>query len=149
MEHQLSCPHGMWDFPRPGLNPCPLHCLSRLLTTGPPGSPHIWLKKKVIDFILEQFRFIEKVAGKLREFPGVHSPSCFVSLLFTSCNTSVTIEEQILHIIINSIILAFTVLYICFPSVPLFLNLGIHSSICLFTYLLNIQLSTNIYSPIY
>ena len=33
--HRLSCPHGMWDLPRPGIKPLPLHWKHGFLTSGP------------------------------------------------------------------------------------------------------------------
>ena len=37
--HQISCPHGMWDLPRPGIEPVSPSLKDEFLTTGPPGSP--------------------------------------------------------------------------------------------------------------
>ena len=36
---RLSCPQGMWNLPRPGMEPVSPALPGRFLTTGPPGSP--------------------------------------------------------------------------------------------------------------
>ena len=35
--HGLSCPHSMWDLPRPGIKPVSPALAGGFLTTGPPG----------------------------------------------------------------------------------------------------------------
>ena len=35
--------HGMWDFPRPGLEPVSPALAGRLSTTAPPGKPNLFL----------------------------------------------------------------------------------------------------------
>ena len=37
--------HGMWDPPRPGLEPVSPASAGRLSTTVPPGKPRLWLYK--------------------------------------------------------------------------------------------------------
>ena len=37
--HRLSRPRGMWDLPKPGIEPVSSAWAGRFLTTGPPGKP--------------------------------------------------------------------------------------------------------------
>ena len=55
LEHRLSsCGtraqlfHGMWDLPRPGLEPVSSALAGRFLTTVPPGKPSTYLKKDMV-----------------------------------------------------------------------------------------------------
>ena len=36
--YELSCPGGMWNLPRPGIEPMSYALAGRFLTTGPPES---------------------------------------------------------------------------------------------------------------
>ena len=39
MVHGLGCP-GIWDFPKPGIEPVALALAGGFFTTEPPGKPH-------------------------------------------------------------------------------------------------------------
>ena len=42
MEHGLSCSAGMWDLPRPGLEPMSRALAGGVLTTAPPGKSNFY-----------------------------------------------------------------------------------------------------------
>ena len=50
---RAQLPRGMWDLPRPGLEPVSPALAGRLSTTAPPGKPAITLLKTIFFFCLE------------------------------------------------------------------------------------------------
>ena len=42
-DSRAQLPHGMWDLPRPGLEPVSPASAGRFSTTAPPGKPYILL----------------------------------------------------------------------------------------------------------
>ena len=67
---------GMWDLPRPGLEPVSPALAGRFSTTEPPGKPwNFFGGGEAQGFIFKcSFRFTERLRGRHREFPYTSSP---------------------------------------------------------------------------
>ena len=88
---QLLC--GMWDLPRPGLEPVSPALAGRFSTTAPPGKPHIFLYTTFLssfNFYFNQRYIYMYIVKQLKEFQKAYKdkqkslylffcyfPSCF------------------------------------------------------------------------
>ena len=52
-DSRAQLPHGMWDPPRPGLEPVSPTLAGRFSTTAPPGKPHVMCFNSYFLFIAE------------------------------------------------------------------------------------------------
>ena len=75
---------GMWDPPRPGLEPVSPALAGRFLTTAPPGKPEIW------DFISMCYTQSQEVLGAVLALKMTVSAPQLVLFYFSMYNFSLT-----------------------------------------------------------
>ena len=71
--------HGMWDLPRPGLEPVSPALASRLSTTAPPGKPSSLLLNTHFEILFLSYKQLLFLIPKLK--------SSFWHLCFTKCSS--------------------------------------------------------------